>query len=76
MSKKSKNKKGVKDVSAVLSLDDYKFDPKTTESACQNAAIKNIKRFCQKNIEDIVELETNNSGTNEFEEAMKRGKKE
>ena len=66
------NRKRGKKMNAVLSLDDFKCAP-TTKSINQNNL--ELKKFWEENVADIVDLEINRSGIDEFEEAMMKGKK-
>ncbi|WP_352419043.1 hypothetical protein [Proteiniborus sp.] len=65
---KNGNKQGVKredtNMDAVLSLDQYKINSSTKTSKKEKKC--DISKFFNDNIDDIIELELNTSGLDEF----------
>lgn len=67
----SKNKREENTMETVLSLERHKCIPITPKDIK-----KDISDFCRNNINDIIELETNRSGVDEFEKSMRERRKD
>ncbi len=62
--KEDNKNKGDDSMYAVLKLDDYKIDTRT--SYVKKKKVNDEAKFFNDNIDDIVELELNNTGIDEF----------